>query len=330
MDRPPTSRDVAARAGVSQSTVSYVFSGKGNISPKTRERVLLAADELQYTVNLAARSMRTSRSGRIAIIISVTNWNLASVLDGAASAAHEAGYVIEVQTLPRGREEHDQRLQQIIDSGQFEGVLSLAPMAAQRSPRGTARTTVVAMTDFDDAMHVRGELADPAPLVEMMDELVRMGHRRFLHIAGAATYPSALTRRAAYEQSIARWGLTSLGVVGGDWTGRAGESAIRALGDDAVPLAVIAANDLVATGAVRAAIMRGWSVPGDLSVTGWDDHTSSAFQVPSLTTVAVDREELGRRSIARLLAAMRGEPEPVFRESMQHVVWRESTAPPRG
>ena len=329
MDRPPTSRDVAARAGVSQSTVSYVLSGKGNISAQTRAKVLRAADELQYTVNLAARSMRTHRSGRLAIVISVTNWNLASVLDGATNAAHEAGYVVEVQSLPRERAFRSQRLQQIIDSGQFEGVLSLAPMSHHRAPRATSRTTVMAMTDFDEEMHVRGELADPAPMVEMMEELVRMGHRRFLHIAGLPSYPSAITRREAYEATIERLGLVSLGVVGHEWTAEAAEAAIRALPDDAPPLAVMAANDLIATGAVRGAIKRGWSVPGDVSVAGWDDHTSSAFQVPSLTTVSVNREEIGSRAIRRLLAAMRGEEAPATSGKLQHVIWRESTAAPR-
>lgn len=328
-DKPPTSRDVAARAGVSQSTVSYVFSGKGNISEQTRSRVLRAAEELRYTVNLAARSMRTQRSGLIAVVIATTNWNLASVLDGATAAAHEAGYVIVVQSLPQAGGNPDQRLQEIVDSGQYEGVLSLAPIKSGDTLRTNGRTTLVALTDFDDDMRSRGELADPTPLVEIMRALAELGHRRFLHIAGDPSYPAALARRTAYEQTIADLGLHSIGIAGGDWTGHTAEAVIRELPDDTPPLAVIAANDLVATGAIRGALTRGWSVPGDISVTGWDDHSASAFLVPSLTTVTVDREELGRRSVRRLLAAMRNEPEPEPAGNLQHVIWRESTAPPR-
>jgi DNA-binding LacI/PurR family transcriptional regulator len=162
-----------------------------------------------------------------------------------------------------------------------------------------------------------------------MERLAAQGHRRFIHLAGAEDFPSARARRAAYLEAIERLGLDSLGVTDGDWSGRAGEDAIAALPQDAPPLAVIAANDLIATGAIRAATRRGWKLPEQVAVTGWDDHHQSAFLVPSLTSVAQDRERLGAYSMHRLIAAVRGGEPPEKPEGLLTVMWRESTESPQ-
>ncbi len=122
--------------------------------------------------------------------------------------------------------------------------------------------------------------------------------------------------------------MESVGVVEGDWSAQSGLDAIRSLGEASLPLAVIAANDFIATGVIRGALERGWAVPGDVSVTGWDDSPTSAFQMPSLTSVSMDYVELGRRTADRLIALMRGEDPPAATDPLQHVVWRESTAAP--
>lgn len=328
MDRPATSRDVAALAGVSQSTVSYVLTGKGGISDATRSRVLQAAERLNYRVNLAARSMRTQRTGRIAIVMPFGTWHFAEVLEGATMAAHDAGYALEIQTLPSTPAGRQERLREIMATNQFEGVLSFTPVRIPSDAGDRSHTTVLALSEYDEKMHVSGELVDAAPLAEMMEGLTQLGHRRFLHVTGALDFASARARRAAFESTVERLGLVNLGVVEGDWSGESGLSALRSLpADIRPPFAVIAANDLVATGVIRGAMERGWSVPGSISVTGWDDRSASAYQVPSLTTVHVDRAELGRRSVARLLATLKGKSYPTHEDALQHVVWRESTGP---
>lgn len=323
--RRPTSRDVARLAGVSQSTVSYVLTNRPGISAATRERVQRAAQELSYRPNLAARSMRTHRTGRIAIVMPITSWNPSSLLVGATNAAQEAGYAVDVQGLPPTSAARQARVTELVESGEFEGILSFVPI---RTPSGTSQTTAFLAAEFDDDMHATDELSDAAPLADIMTELFRLGHRRFLHITGALDYRSARSRRATYMAMVERLGAESVGIVEGDWSGRSGLDAVRALPDDAPPLAIIAANDLVATGAIRAAQERGWSVPGDISVTGWDDYPTSAFQLPSITTVVQDREELGARSVRRLIATMRGDSAPREADSLQRVVWRESTGAP--
>lgn len=327
MEKRPTSHDVAHLAGVSQSTVSFVFTGRAGISEATREKVLRAAAELSYRPNLAARSMRTHRTGRLAVVVPIATMNPLTLLSGAISAARDEGYVIEVVSLPEDAAARSERLNEVVDSGQYEGVLSFTPLPAVDTAVGGP--VVLSVGEFDDAMHMTGAFTDSRPIAEMIERLAAQGHRRFIHLAGAADFPSARARRAAYLETIERLGLESLGVIDGDWSGESGEAAIDALADDAPPLAVIAANDAIATGAIRAATRRGWALPEEVAVTGWDDHPQSAFLVPSLTSVAQDRERLGAYSMHRLIAAVRGGEPPEKPDGLLTIVWRESTASPR-
>ncbi|MCS3442382.1 LacI family DNA-binding transcriptional regulator [Microbacterium phyllosphaerae] len=327
MEKRPTSHDVAHLAGVSQSTVSFVFTGRAGISEATREKVLRAASELNYRPNLAARSMRTQRTGRLAVVVPITTMNPLTLLSGAITAARDEGYVVEVVTLPDDAAERVERLAEVVDSGQYEGVLGFTPLPFTDTTGGGP--IVLSVGEFDDAMHMTGEFTDSRPIVEMIERLAAQGHRRFIHLAGAEDFPSARARRDAYLATIDRLGLESLGVTGGDWSGKAGEDAIDALPDDTPPLAVIAANDVIATGAIRAATRRGWRLPHDVAVTGWDDHHQSAFLVPSLTSVVQDRERLGAYSMQRLIAAVRGSQPPQKPDGLLTIVWRESTESPQ-
>lgn len=327
MEKRPTSHDVAHLAGVSQTTVSFVFTGRAGISDATREKVLRAASELNYRPNLAARSMRTQRTGRLAVVVPIATMNPLTLLSGAIAAARDEGYVVEVVSLPDDTSARDERLAEIVDSGQYEGVLAFTPLPFTETTGGGP--VVLSVGEFDDAMHMTGEFTDSRPIAEMIERLAGQGHRRFIHLAGAEDFPSARARREAYLETIDRLGLHSLGVTDGDWSGASGEDAINALPDDAPPLAVIAANDVIATGAIRAATRRGWRLPHEVAVTGWDDHHQSAFLVPSLTSVAQDRERLGAYSMHRLIAAVRGSDPPAKPDGLLTVVWRESTESPQ-
>ncbi|RRR98473.1 LacI family DNA-binding transcriptional regulator [Glycomyces terrestris] len=322
MEKRPTSHDVARLAGVSQTTVSLVFTGRNGISAATRERVLQAAAELNYRPNLAARSMRTRRTGRLAVVIPFAGLNLAPILEGAVTTAREAGYAVEVVSLS------NEEIDALLDSSEYEGVLSFSPMPAPRESAEESTTAFLALSEFDQEMHATGAFSDAQPMVEMMERLVELGHRRFLHVAGSPTFPSAVARRDLYLATVDRLGVESVGVVANSWSGITAKECVLALPDDVIPLAIIAANDILAAGAIRGSVERGWSVPGDVSVTGWDDAALSAHFIPSLTTVFQDRVRLGAYSMRRLIATIRGQEAPEPETGLQKVIWRESVAPP--
>lgn len=323
----PTIMEVARLAGVSHQTVSRYLRFNGGLKPATRDRVDAAIKELRYRPNLVARSMRTKRSGRVAILMPAVSFSPARMLAGATEAAQAAGFVVEVVSIGGGAEARSERLLELAESSQLEGILSLAPILPSTEEAIPDTSAVVISADFDDEMRGIGELADASPVFTMIEHLAQLGHRRFLHVAGAQSFASARGRKQTYLKTIERLGLESIGVVDGDWSGESGMAAIHELGTRRRPTAVIAANDLVASGVVRGAVQRGWSVPEDLSVTGWDNDPVGMFLAPSLTTVDIDLERLGRDAMTRLIAAIRGTSAETSAESLHTVIWRESTGP---
>jgi DNA-binding LacI/PurR family transcriptional regulator len=188
-------------------------------------------------------------------------------------------------------------------------------------------TALVITAEFDDEMRGIGQLADATPIVEIVERLAELGHRRFFHVAGSSLFASARARAAAFRETIDRLGLESMGVYDGDWSGESGIAAVESIRSGQEPTAIIAANDLVAIGVLRAAAQRGWDVPGQVSVTGWDDAPGSAFLMPSLTSVDLELERIGSNAMARLIARLRDEAPRLSEEPISGVIWRESTGP---
>lgn len=325
--RRPTIKEVARLAGVSHQTVSRYLRSRNGLKPDTLARIDAAVSELNYRPNLVARSMRTRRTGRLAILLPTVAFNPARMLHGATEAAHEGGFSVEVVSVIGDTGTRTERMLEIAGTGQVEGILALAPLSPGFEDHLPHGETIVVAPDFDDEMRGIGELADASPLVELMEGLVEFGHRRFLHVAGNLQFASARARKAAYLETIERLGLESAGAVDGDWSGKSGYDAVHSLPDEALPTAVVAANDVVAAGAIRALIDRGLDVPGQVSVTGWDNNEVCQYLPPALTSVEVDLESLGRNAMLSLIKSISGrdlEPPP---GPLQRVVWRESTGP---
>lgn len=324
--RKATMRDVASVAGVSHQTVSRYLKFNGGLKEKTAERIDAAIRELNYRPNLVARSMRTRRTGRLAVLVPAqSSFSPARMLAGAGAVAHDAGYAMEVLSLDGGAEARTERMLELADSGQVEGILSLAPVnpASMRSLNDAA--AIVISADYDDEMRGIGELADGSPVSEIIEHLAGLGHRRFLHVAGALQFASARGRKQVYLETIERLGLESYGVHDGDWSAESGIDAVSSLPADSGVTAVIAANDVVAGGVIRGALGRGWRVPDDLSVTGWDNNALGALLMPTLSTVDVDHEKLGRDAMLRLIAALHGEAaQSPSAGPINRIIWRES------
>lgn len=325
--RPATIHQVASLAGVSHTTVSRYLQDKDSLKPATRAKVDYAVKFLDYRPNLVARSMRTRHTNRLAIVLAAGAHFPGRLLSAASETAHRAGYQVEVVSIEGGPRARAERIDDLSRSGQVEGILAIS--AADLKGKRNRRVPIVESYTYDEKLHGLGELADATEVREIIQYLAGLGHRTFLHVAGSQSYTSGRNRKSVYLETIERLGLRSVGVVDGNWTAQSGFDAITGLPADCGVTAVVAANDVVAMGVVRAALSRGWSVPGDLSVFGWDDEEIGRFATPSLSTVAVDREAQGRDAIHRLLAEIRGEepPEPSTR-TINRLIYRESTAPP--
>jgi LacI family transcriptional regulator len=319
--------EVAKLADVSHQTVSRYFRAPDGLKPATKARVEAAVLELNYRPNLVARSMRTRQTGRLAVVVPTLTYSPARMLAGAGAAAHEAGYAVEVLSLEGGAEARTERVIELADSGLVDGIVSFAPILAAPELEASSGTTIVTAAEFDDEMRGIGELADAAVLAGVIAGLAELGHRRFLHLTGSLQFASARARRDTFLRTVDELGLESAGVVEGDWSAESGIRLVRSLPEAGGPTAIIAANDLVAAGVIRGALDRGWNVPQDLSVTGWDNQPLGQYLSPALTTVDIDLEGVGSRAMCRLIAALRGEAIPTAVAGVNHTIWRESTGP---
>ncbi|MDT0446227.1 LacI family DNA-binding transcriptional regulator [Streptomyces johnsoniae] len=330
--KPPTIYEVAKLAGVSHQTVSRFLRKDPAMRPDTTRRVAQAVAELGYRPNLAARTMRTRRSNRIAVILPGSMERMPSrVLSGAAAAAHEAGYLLDVVSLEGDAAARATRLEALLQPESADGILSFAPLG--KSTGGFAlsdiRVPMVVEGAYDDSMRAQGAFADASVAAEIMRHLAEWGHRRFIHVTGPLEWASARARRAVYEATIEELGLESLAVVEGDWSPGAGWTAATEVIAGSGATAVFAASDAVAFGVITGLQSLGIDVPRKVSVFGWNDEELGRYFRPTLSTVSVDQERQGREAVRRLLGLLRGEPPTGQLEAagFNRIILRESTGP---
>lgn len=162
---------------------------------------------------------------------------------------------------------------------------------------------------------------------ECIEHLAELGHRRFLHLAGDYAHTSVRRRRDDYLATIERLGLGSHGVIDCHWHAEQARQAVLDLPTSSGVTAVIAASDPLAAGAISGAARRGWRVPQQLSVTGWDNGAVGPAMAPALSTVEVDHETLGRRAVSELVAAVHGTEQHSQQSQITKIIWRDSTGP---
>ena len=305
IDRP-TSIDVARRAGVSQSTVSLVFSGKGagRVSEATAARVRRCAGELGYRPNAAAQALRLGASRAIALLVpDMTNPFFSRVLRGAQRAAAEAGYIVILVDTRNDRHWESQSFE-ALQAGPVDGYLLFEVSAPDAL--GPDENVVLMETEAPRRPSVRfdGEGGAAAAFTH----LVELGHRRIGHLAAAFRALTFQHREQARQRVLAEAGLDPAAqprVLTPISIEDARVNAGALLGEG--PTAVFCDDDVIAAGLYLAARERGLRIPEDLSVVGFDDMDFARVLEPPLTTVALDAELLGSRSFELLETRLSGE-----------------------
>jgi LacI family transcriptional regulator len=317
---------VAQRAGVSHQTVSRYLRFNGGLKPGTVEKVEAAIRELDYKPDFIARSMRTRRSNRIAVVLPEVSNALPTPFRGAAAAAHQAGYQVDVVSLEGDEARRRERVLMLLESERVEGVLSLTPLGDVLPLQLDAALPILVLGEYDDKMRSTGAFADGTFAAQVVQHLADLGHRRFLHVAGSQDWASARNRHRIYLETIDRLGLESYGVVGGHWSVGSGYEAARDLPGNSGVTAVFAANDHMAFGVIRGLQDRGIRVPEDVSVVGWDNEELGRFFSPTLTTVELNLELIGREAMLELIARVEDREPPSFgRQVMGRLIARGSS-----
>ena len=326
--RQPTIYDVARAAGVSHQTVSRLLKGDQGIKPANRERVMRALEELDYRPNLTARSLATRRSHRVAVLTQELGLvGPGEVVKGAAEEARLHGFVLDIFALDVGDRANVEQGIRTVNQQDVAGILALASTDELRAAfdRAHFRIPVLMGGEGDEAAGGPPLPVSTVAIPALVDHLVGLGHRDFVHIAGPNKWVAARNRASAFENALKKHGMKLARTVYGDWSAASGYQAVISLPADARFTVVCAANDQMALGAILALQERGLGVPTDVSVTGIDDIPEAAYLVPPLTTVHMNSEEQGRLAFRNLLAQINGEtPAPIIVDG--RVVLRKSTA----
>jgi LacI family transcriptional regulator len=336
--REATAADVAARAGVSRTAVSFVLNDKasGNIAPDTRDRILGAAAELGYTPHPVARSLRTRRTQVIGMITdAIASSPFAGrILSGATDRARERGHLVAVFDT-QSRPELEVEAAAELRRRRVDGLLyaSMGLTALEDLPDFRLPTSLANCWLPDD--RCPAVIPDEIRAGEVAaDHLLALGHRKIGVITGSIN-PAGPMRLKGFRARLAADGLKPVVVerLRTHWTIDAGYAAtVRILERAERPTAIFCVVDRVAVGAVLAAARHGLDVPGDLSIMGFDDQEEVASKmVPGLSTMALPHREMGEHAVDRLLDQVEGirasGPRRLLLECP--LVVRGSTAPPR-
>ncbi|MEZ3158968.1 LacI family DNA-binding transcriptional regulator [Microbacterium sp. BWT-B31] len=327
----PSIYDVAKHAQVSHMTVSRVLNGHPNIRDSTRERVLKAIEEMNYTRSSIARALATKRAMRIGVLVdSPIQFGPNSTVRALESAARDAGYAIAAVSVS-----DDDDLQ--IDDGVVElvtqGVDALCVIAPRASSldllrkQSTGLPTLLIKSEPDAEMHTAA-VDQRAGAMIAVQHLIEVGHRRILHLAGPLDWFDARARAEGWRDALADAGLDIATPVVGDWTSDYGYEFGQTL-DVESATAVFAANDQMALGLVHGLADRGVSVPGDISIVGFDDLPDARHFLPPLTTVRQDFAALGALALQLIISAIEGESIVQHDMIEPALIVRSSTAPPR-
>ena len=334
----PTIADVALRAGVSKGAVSFALNGRPGVSPATRRRILGAADELGWRPNLRARALPARRAYAIGLVVARPARLLAS---DPFFAAFIAGVELElaerdlalVLQVAADRDAEAAGYRRLAADGRVDGVLLTDVLADEPRVDLLSDLGLPAVTlgrpDRDSPFPAVVE-DDASGIQAAVDHLVGLGHERIGHVAGPDHFIHGRRRRLAWREAVESHGLVPGPMRRTDFSPTSGAKATTSLLRLAdPPSAIVYASDLLAIAGVGAAQRLGRTVPGDLSVTGFDDTLMSAHVSPSLTTVHVDAVAWGRVATVTLLRLVtEGSADDVPMPAPRLVV-RDSTAPAR-
>jgi DNA-binding LacI/PurR family transcriptional regulator len=328
--RAPNIRDVARLAGVSYQTVSRVLNEHPSIRDTTKQRVLDVITEIGYRPNQAARALVTSRSRTIGVLTAqVAHYGPTTSVTAIEHAAREAGYRITVTSMSSSSNPSIKAALDQLQMQAVEAIVVIAPQVRVLDAIRELEITVPYVTLQNADVGEHSMSVDQVAGARMATQhLIDLGHTEIMHISGPQDWIEAEARMQGYLDAINDSDLRTRAPILGDWSSHFGYYAGLELLRFRDFTAVFASNDQMALGFMHACWDSGLSVPGDISVVGFDDIPEAAHFYPPLTTVRQNFTEIGRRAVSLLLAELQGGAVDHAR-IMPELVVRRSTSAPR-
>ncbi|WP_066514663.1 LacI family DNA-binding transcriptional regulator [Curtobacterium ammoniigenes] len=325
----PTIYDIAQLAGVNPSTVSRALSKPGRLNPKTEQLIREAAKALNYRVNPMARALPTGRTHTLGLIVAdITNPMFFDVVRGAERAAAADGYTLVLAESQESGALEAETADRVAPS--VDGLILVTTRLTDDEIRALAEQhpLVVINRLVDDVPSVIPEVAPGIDAA--LDHLAAVGHTSVAFLAGPER---SWMSRARWDEIMARAVDRSLNIVEIASSSPTLDGGIEAFNRvrAAGVTAVVAYNDLMGIGLLRASQQAGLSVPGDLSIVGFDDIFGSDFTSPPLSTIRTPLNRLGELAVQRLLAQLgtAAAPDDVGALATEFIP-RGSSGAPRG
>lgn len=343
-----TMKEIAELAGVSVATVSYVLSGKKNVSPLKRDRVLNAVTLTNYKLNTIAKSLRTSKTEIIGVLVEdICGLPVPEIVDGLSQRLSDSGYQVllsNLQLLGKLYNQYEQlshyigavnRGIQLLEDARVDGIVYIAMHDRRiddiRQPAGIP--LVFAYANSDDPNSISVTYDNQHSVQAITRHLIEQGHRRIALIAGHTASTVTKARLAGFRAAMDEAGLhvPPEYIRWGDWEHHSGVEQSEALLSLAKPpTAIVAMNDVMAAGCYATASCRGLRIPEDLSVVGFDNQLFASYLYPSLTTVALPNKQIGLTAAQHLLWKLEGRADvPSMTTLPCQVIFRESDMPPK-
>lgn len=330
----PTLQDVARRAGVSTATVSRCLNAPQQVSDATRETVMAAVKALGYAPNFGARALAAKRTNTFgAIVPTMRNAIFAEGLQAFQEELGAHGVTLLVASSSYRPDLEANQIRALV----ARGADALLLIGHDRDPESYAflekRQVPYVVTWAHSTGSGRTSIGfdNTRAMAELTGEVIALGHRRLALIAGErSTNDRARDRATGVTQAMAANGLdpADLILIEAPYRTDVGAAAFADLmARPAPPTAILCGNDVIAAGALRQAHVMGLNVPGDVSITGFDDIELAGLLSPGLTTVAVPHRDMGRGAARALVDLCNGRPAGQEIELPAQITWRASLGP---
>lgn len=334
-----TLKTIAEETGYSITTVSRALAGYDDVAEETRQLILETAERLGYRPNEAARQLRFRRANTIGLVVPTfgprfSDPFFSEFLAGVGNQASEQLYDLLVATQAPGPDELSAYRR--MEGGRVDGVLLI------RTRQQDARIRYLLEHKIPFVAFGRSNIADSFPYIDvdgelgmrlLVQHLIDFGHRRIGYVSPPPDLNFAQYRIAGYRKALEENGLPydETLIVPGDMTQQGGTRGAEILLDhEPPPTALLAGNDTMAFGIMRAIRQRGIRVGADIAVGGFDDIPDAEYANPPLTTLRQPIYEIGSRACQMLIRLCRGEtlPEPQIILQPELII-RESSGSPR-
>ncbi len=300
-------KEIAKRANVSTATVSRTLNNTAHVEPATAQKVRQAIKELHYRPNITARALASGRSFTIGLLVSdIVNPFFPELVKGFEDAATARGYDVLVANTNYDVERMTSCVRRFIER-KVDGVAIMTSEVNRNLIRELERRSIPIV--FLDVGVVGRRISNvrvdyTRGMSEAVAHLLALGHNRIAFIAGPADLRSAHIRRTCFLECLKEFGISEnkLLMQVGDHKIEGGEAAMnRLLRLKRRATAVLASNDLMAIGALKAVRAANLRVPEDVSVIGFDDIEWAKHADPPLTTISLSRAEIAVQAFAALI-----------------------------